>query len=143
MLCQPSSLSVNSQLTNHHWGDHPLFNMVKTTRAMLEPRLCPLQGAQETLKSNRRKLFWVQPGITFSFYLPSGRQICGFRFAPLCFLELLSRFHLDLHSSVAADTSLLGSQLSLISREGPEGLDMETAKMCSEHMLASKDRDRI
>lgn len=85
----------------------------------------------------------VQPGITFSFYLPIGRQICGFRFAPLCFLELFSRFHLDLHSSVAADTSLLGSHLSLISREGPEGLDMEMAKMCSEHMLASKDGDRI
>lgn len=95
------------------------------------------------LRSNRRKLFWVQPGITFSFYLPKGRQICGHRFASLCFLELLSRFHLDLHSSVAADTSLLGSQLSLISREGPEGLDMEMAKMCSEHMLASKDGDRI
>lgn len=94
LLCQPSSLTVNSQLTNHPWGDHPSFNVVKTTRAVLEARLCPLQGAQETLKSDRRKLFWVQPG----------RQICRFRFAPLCFLELLSRFHLDLHSSAAADT---------------------------------------
>lgn len=34
---------------------------------------------------------------------------------------------------------LSGSQLSLISRAAPEGLDMEMAKLCSAHMLASND----
>lgn len=85
----------------------------------------------------------MQPGITFSFDLPKGRHICGRRFAPLCFWQLLSRFHVDRHSSVAADASLSGSQLSLISRDGPEGLDMEMAKLCSAHMLASNDGDGI
>lgn len=143
--CALSALQLVCQLSTDQssLGWSSIIQYGENNQSHAWAQACPLQGAQETLKSNRRKLFWVQPGITFSFYLPTGRQICGFRFAPLCFLELLSRFHLDLHSSDAADTSLLGSQLSLISREGPEGLDMETAKMCSEHMLASKDRDRI